>query len=227
MTKKEVKKSVYYQNKIDNLFGNKFGYRIRRKIFEFFMKVMQPTNTTSILDVGVSSEETKEVSNFFESLYPYPRNITCVGTEDGSYLETKYQGLRFHHITPHQALPFGDDEFDIVFSNAVAEHTGNRSQQEYFIQEIVRVAKGGFIVTPNRGFPLESHTGLPFIHYLPKKVFRRILKGTRLDYWSYEENLNLLNLCEFKELFPQSVRIESKKIKFFGFTSNLVIYFKK
>jgi hypothetical protein len=227
MKKDEEQTSVYYQNIIDNFFGNKFGFIVRQNIFDFFMTVMKPDNTTRILDVGVSSENTKVVSNFFESLYPHPWNITCVGTEDGSYLEAKYEGLHFFQVNPHQPLPFKDREFDVAFSNAVVEHTGNRSQQEFFIREICRVAKNVFIVTPNRGFPIETHTGLPLIHYLPKKIFRKILKGTKLEYWSYEDNLNLLNFHEFKEMFPSSARIESRKIKIFGFTSNLIIYYKK
>jgi hypothetical protein len=227
MVKNEEKNSVYYQNSIDNLFGNKFGIKVRQTIFDFFMMVMKPDNTTRILDVGVSSENARLVSNFFENLYPYPWNITCVGTEDGSYLEAKYEGLHFYQVNPHQALPFKDQEFDVAFSNAVVEHAGNRSQQEFFIREICRVAKNVFIVTPNRGFPLETHTGLPLIHYLPKKVFRKILRGTSLEYWSFEENLNLLNFREFKELFPHDIKTEFKKIKLFGFTSNLIIYYKK
>jgi hypothetical protein len=227
MVKNEEKNSVYYQNSIDNLFGNKFGIKVRQTIFDFFMMVMKPDNTTRILDVGVSSENARLVSNFFENLYPYPWNITCVGTEDGSYLEAKYEGLHFCRVNPHQALPFKDQEFDVAFSNAVVEHAGNRLQQEFFIREICRVAKNVFIVTPNRGFPIETHTGLPLIHYLPKRIFRIILKGTKFDYWSYEDNLNLLNLFEFKELFPNDVGIRSKMIKIFGFPSNLIIYYKK
>jgi len=227
MKKDEEQISVYYQNVIDNLFGNKFGFIVRQNIFDFFMTVMKPDNTTRILDVGVSSENTKSVSNFFENLYPYPWNITCVGTEDGSYLEAKYNGLRFYRVNPHQVLPFKDQDFDVAFSNAVVEHTGNRSQQKFFIREICRVAKNVFIITPNRGFPLETHTGLPLIHYLPKRVFRKILKGTKFDYWSSEDNLNLLTVREFKELFPHDVGIEFKKIKIFGFTSNLIVYYKK
>jgi SAM-dependent methyltransferase len=227
MTKDEEITSVYYQNSIDNLFGNKFGFMVRKKTFNFFMTVMKPDATTRILDVGVSSENTKLLSNFFEYFYPYPGNITCVGTEDGSHLEVKYNGLHFYQVNPHERLPFKDLEFDIAFSNAVIEHVGNRYQQEFFIKEICRVAKNVFIVTPNRGFPIETHTGLPLIHYLPKKIFRRILKTIGLEYWSSEENLNLLNFREFKELFPHDIMIEFKKIKLFGFTSNLIIYLKK
>jgi hypothetical protein len=227
MMKNKEQTSVYYQNVLDNLFGNKFGFKVRQNIFDFFMTVMKPDNTTRILDVGVSSENTKLVSNFFENHYPYPWNIICVGTEDGSYLETKYEGLNFCRVNPHQALPFKDQEFDVAFSNAVVEHAGNRSQQEFFIREICRVAKNFFIVTPNRGFPLETHTGLPLIHFLPKRIFRKILKRTKFDYWSSEDNLNLLTFREFNELFPGGLRIQSKKIKIFGLTSNLIVYYKK
>ncbi len=64
-------------------------------------------------------------------------------------------------------LPFADGEFDVVFSNAVIEHVGGREQQRRFVEEALRVARRAFITTPNRWFPVEVHTLLPLVHWLP------------------------------------------------------------
>ena len=55
-------------------------------MFLLFMEVMRPGPETTVLDVGVTSDERYRESNYFEQMYPYPHNITCVGTEDGSHL---------------------------------------------------------------------------------------------------------------------------------------------
>ena len=64
-------------------------------------------------------------------------------------------------------MPFADGEFDIVFSNAVIEHVGGREQQRRFVEESLRVARRAFVTTPNRWFPVEVHTRLPLVHWLP------------------------------------------------------------
>ena len=65
-----------------------------------------------------------------------------------------------------------------------------------------------FITTPYRFFPVDFHTKLPFVHMLPKKIHRYILKLLFLDEYSKEENLNLLNLYEIDTL------IKKKKERF-------------
>ena len=79
-------------------------------------------------------------------------------------------------MQPGEPLPFRDGEFDVVFSNAVVEHVGSRTAQAAFVGELCRVGKSFFITTPNRWFPVEHHTGLPLLHYLPASVFRSLLR---------------------------------------------------
>ena len=219
--------SQYYQNSIKIPYASNIGLHVRKKIFSKFLEGFHPTKFDSVLDVGVTSEKTLEVSNFFEKLYPFPENITCIGTEDGSHLEEVYPGARYIRVFPNKPLPFDDNQFDLAFSNAVVEHTGKFESQRFFINEICRVSKKFFVVTPNRWFPFETHTGLPLIHFLPKFVFRKILISTRYSFWSSEDNLNLLGLKEFRLLFPDRVSIQTQKIRFFGMTSNLIIFGSK
>jgi len=204
--------------------ASKLSLLARRKIFDLFIKVFQPDQNMSVLDLGVTSDNTFPESNYFESFYPYHEKVTCAGTEDGSHLEAKFPGVRYVRVNGGRRLPFRDKEFDVVFSNAVVEHTGNRAEQRFFIHEACRVGQNFFITTPNRWFPVETHTGIPLLHFLPQIWFRRLIKNTRYNYWSHEENLNLLTIGELRNLFPGKVAPRLEKVRVFGMPSNLVAY---
>lgn len=191
-------------------------------MFRLFMETFRPRPDTTILDVGVTSDRSFQESNYFERMYPYPHNITCVGTEDGSHLSLEYPGLQYHRVIAGEPLPFSSGQFDIVFSNAVLEHVGSRAAQASFLREICRVGNAFFITTPNRWFPIEHHTGLPLVHYLPASVFRRLIRNTRYRYWSDEVHLNILTAGALKQLLPSDVDAQVRRIFFAGIPSNLI-----
>lgn len=193
-------------------------------MFLLFMETMQPGPETSVLDVGVTSDERFRESNYFEQMYPFPQNITCVGTEDGSHLALRYPGLVYRQALSGDPLPFRDAEFDVVFSNAVLEHVGSRRAQSAFVRELCRVSRRFFVTTPNRWFPVEHHTGLPLLHYLPASVFRALLSRTPYRHWSEESNLNILTARELVSLFPPDAEIDTRSVRFAGLPSNLVAF---
>jgi SAM-dependent methyltransferase len=217
-------KSAYYMHSGAVPMSSKVSFHVRRKMFQLFMNVMHPSETTSILDLGVTSDEEHQESNYFERFYPHKHRIVCVGTEDGSYLERAYPGITFKSIQSGQNLPFADRQFDIVFSNAVIEHTGAEVRQKLFIREALRVSKAFYFTTPNRFFPIEMHTGLPLLHFLPKPVHRLLLAKIGYNYWASESNLNLMDAKGFRRLFPDSIPVKVMKIRLLGFVSNLVAY---
>lgn len=110
--------SPYYKDTGRIPFTSRISLLFRERIFAKFMVNVKPDANHKILDIGVTCDDQYQESNYFERLYPYKDKIVCVGTEDGSYLETKYPGIKFIHIIPHAPLPFKDNEFDVVFSNA-------------------------------------------------------------------------------------------------------------
>jgi hypothetical protein len=70
-----------------------------------------------------------------------------------------------------------DNFYEIVHSNATIEHVGSFDNQIKFVRELYRISKKIiFIQTPNRYFPIDFHTLLPFLHWLPKKMHRKILE---------------------------------------------------
>jgi hypothetical protein len=204
--------------------ASRVSRHVREEMFALFMATMCPTRGTSILDLGVTSDHRYQESNYFEQLYPYKDKIVCAGIEDASFLEQKYPGVTFVPIEANRPLSFSDKQFDVVFSNAVVEHVGGLKNQQFFIEESLRVARAFFITTPNRWFPVEMHTGLPFLHYLPMRFYRVILAQIGLQYWASEDNLNLLDGNSFLRLFSPSVSVSIAKVRFLGIPSNLIAY---
>lgn len=218
--------SVYYQHSGKIALASRLSLHVRTQVFQRFMDVMKPVPTDKVLDIGVTSDTQYQESNFFEKLYPYKEQLVCVGTEDGKGLEKMYPGLKFFQVMPGKKLPFGDNEFDIAFSNAVIEHVGSFAEQQTFVAEACRVARRVFISTPNRWFPIEHHTSIPLLHYLPKPLYRRIIHRTPFRFWPYEENLNILTISEFRQSFPPeySPRVEQMGMVLGVLSSNLAAY---
>lgn len=215
-------RSDFYQHSGSVPLASRISLHVRRKMFDLFMRELAPGPDTTILDIGVTSDTTYAESNYLEKLYPYPHRITCVGTEDGSHLMAETPGLIYKAVQPGAPLPFRDREFDIVFSNAVIEHTGSRNQQVAFAREACRVGKAFFITTPCRWFPFEHHTGLPLLHYLPPSVFRALLRRTCYRFWSEEKNLNILTARGFASLFPEKIHADIRVVRLAGIPSNLI-----
>ncbi|TZF91227.1 class I SAM-dependent methyltransferase [Cognatilysobacter lacus] len=199
--------------------------RQRRVMYERFLALQKPQAGESILDVGATSDDTYESSNYLESWYPDKGAITACGIDDASFLEQKFPGMRFVRADGRD-LPFADESFDIVHSSAVLEHVGSNSTQQNFVRELIRVAKRGvFLTTPNRWFPVEFHSVLPIVHWLPAAQFRAILRLLGHRSLDREENLNLLTPAQVAAMCARLPRVRAMKLELptlFGWPSNIV-----
>lgn len=179
----------------------------------------------TILDVGVTSDQSYQSSNYLETWYPHKHAITAVGIDDARFLEELYPGVEFI-LANGLDLPFDDHSIDIVHSSAVLEHVGSSDNQLRFIRECCRVARRAvFLTTPNRWFPVEVHTVLPLVHWLPPRLFRASLRGERYRFFALEENLNLVSSADLREMI-KSVKDFDLKISgvtLAGWTSNLLV----
>ena len=92
-------------------------------------------------------------------------------------------------------------------------------------KNIQKLSKKLFIITtPNRGYPLDFHTKLPFIHWLPKRIHRKILKSLGMNFFSEEKNLNLLSKRNIKDFLESlNIKYEIINIKLLGITSNFIV----
>jgi len=184
--------------------------RSRERKLELFLEELQPTQGTTVLDVGADELGFGEgggcgTLNFFEERYPWPERITALGLHDGAGFRARYPGIEYVQGDAC-ALPFAENSFDVVFSNAVIEHVGGAERQRRFVSEALRVGRRVFITTPNRRFPVEVHTRLPLVHWLPDTVSHPVYRATGKE---FAADVRLLTRKSFRELFPGRVRIVS------------------
>lgn len=200
------------------------GVYLRRKMFEKLQKITAHEQIDTILDVGVTSSQKNIFDNYFEAWFPNKEKITALSDQDASFLELKYPGLKFVR-GDGKRLNFPDNSFDLVISSATIEHVGSSTNQKIFIHELLRVSKKFvFITTPNKYFPIELHTYLPILHWLPKSLHRKILRTLKLDFFADEKNLNLLSKSELKSLYPLGKIFD---IYLFGWKSNMILFIEK
>lgn len=193
-------------------------------MYRILKPVLSDAKFKSILDVGSTADIGKS-SNAFLHFF---KADTIVSVSDQEITETT-RG-QFPHIEFRKdnglELDIEDSSFDLVFSNAVIEHVGNLQNVERFILEAVRVAKYRVVlITPNRWFPLETHTKLLFLHWFPPKYFRLFLKKLGMKFFSMEENLNLLSKSMLHSvLINQNIAdFHLSYVHFLGYPSNIVV----
>jgi len=200
----------------------------RRKMYAAFL-ALGIGDDDEILDVGVTSDRSFEHSNYLELWHPHKARLTAVGVDDASHLPVAYPGVRFVRADG-RALPFADAVFDFVHSSAVLEHVGSRAQQARFVAELARVArKGVFLTTPNRWFPVEFHTLMPLVHWLPPRLFRRLLVALGRDFFAAESNLNLLSAGQIRAM-AEAIGLsgyEVRGLRLLGWPANLLFILRK
>lgn len=200
--------------------------KVRYDIFRMVMAEFSFSESDEVLDLGATSDQSYASSNYFERLYPYKNKIVAAGIDDARFLEELYPGLRFVHADALD-LPFEDGAFDYVHSSAVLEHVGCFANQRKMVAECARVARQGIcLTTPNRWFPVEFHTQLPLLHWLPKAWFRRILEQFGQTELAKEENLNLMTERDLRKAVEGvrgwSFRFDEARL--LGMKSNLVLF---
>ena len=177
---------------------------LRAKKVDILMGMLASQPASSLLDVGGGAGLTGE----FLRLYAAFRNVTIVNVVMPAQLTS------FEMNSPPDVvlgdgccLPFRTKSYDWVFSNAVIEHVGGPERQKQFAGEIRRVAKKGyFVTTPNKYFPIEPHSYLPFYQFLPESAQRKVIRLAPAwvhDFASSKE-IDLLTPRQFRDLFPEA-----------------------
>lgn len=137
------------------------------------------------------------------------------------------------------SFPFSDNTFDHIYSISVLEHTDDPVA---VLQEAARVLKPGgtfYLAFPNKLYPKETHNGLWFISYLPRRIADWVLKKSGrsgLDsYW----NLHFISFCMLKRWITKNniplhiryetdssktiMRIAKKVLAFFGLHYSMLL----
>ena len=180
------------------------------KIARFFT-LMAPEQSDLTLELGASGKHSQ--TQMLEQ-YPWPGRVVAANLyfTELRLLVEKHPEVRAV-MCDASALPFRDDAFDIVYSNAVIEHLPTPDAQERMAREIMRCGKRWFVTTPNKWFPFEFHARLPFVSWFSgTRAFRAVV---RIFSWDHMRNhyrfrpcsdpdVRLLSARKLKRLLPPS-----------------------
>lgn len=195
-----------------NYFYTHLGQRFRRKRFEQFLEVVQPSAGETILDIGGTPGFW--VNNRIPNVGLIVSNLS---TEQLSGRDSFANVF----VADGCQLPFASGSVDIAFSNSVIEHVGDFDRQTEFAKEVLRVGKRIWVQTPAKGCPVEPHFIGLFVHWFGPRVQRRLIRWftirglldrpTRREIEKAVQRTRLITRREFAEMFP-GCRIRTERL---------------
>lgn len=165
--------------------ANRVAAAARARRFELLLSLTGAHAGTRILDLGCGSLGLRALA---------PAGFDITGLDRAE--RPSYPGP-FVCADVTAGLPFGEDEFDLVYCSSVIEHL-EPALRERFAAELRRVGRGWFVQTPAASFPIEPHSLLPFAHWLTPSLRRRYWRLGVAGDW---EPIELLGRRELAELF--------------------------
>lgn len=202
--------------------------RARAKRAGIFRRSCKLTTDTRILDIG--SEDGTNIAQLLQGTAVVPANVYIADISEAAVrIGMERYGFQPVVIPESGRLPFEDRFFDVVYCSSVIEHVTvpkalvweirdgqsfsrhawNRQQE--FAGEIQRLGRTYFVQTPNRLFPVESHTWLPFVGYLPRRLLVPLLKlSNRVWPKKTAPDWNLLSAPEMARLFPDATIVQER-----------------
>ena len=151
-----------------------------------------------VLDLGGGS------ASFFAAAYHKPDRIILLDVDLNPVREAKerYPGLCFI-VADGERLPLANSSIGMTVCNSVIEHVDD---PDALAAEIRRVSQSFFLQTPNKDFPLETHSfvAIPFYHFIPWTWLRRfVCELVGADY-EYVSGVRYLSEQRLKQLFPEA-----------------------
>ena len=209
-------------------FTDKIILSNRKKIINIIYHFFKNKNLFNILDIGSTSDENQS-SNIIIKKLKFFKEFNSISNQkiSNDFFKKTLKKSITKNLFHSEIKKF---ESDVVISNATIEHVGSKKKQIKMCENIIKLSKKYFIIiTPNRLHPLEFHTKIPLIHWMPKKIHRKILKFLGFNFLSKEENLNLLTK---KDLIDIMKELKQSKcyffhIRFLFFKSNIILIGEK
>ena len=167
----------------------------RRKKTHFILGFLAEQGVRDVLLVGATGDENGDNPNLVNSGVIEKSIAEYYPVKMGINIEPASTAYPFV-IADARAMPFTDDYVDFALANAIIEHVGQECDQRRMVEEMTRVARTWIITTPNKWFPVESHTSTLFLHWAP---------GWRKDHG--KEFSRLLSRREFRALLPRTAKL--------------------
>lgn len=128
-----------------------------------------------VLEIGCGSGV---ISSTLAKMGNPQMRVTAIDVTDSRIVTEGYDFIKVDGTK----LPFESDSFDIVISNHVIEHVGNRCDQLHHLHEISRVMKPSgitYLAVPNKWRVIEPHYRLPLLSWLPTPLADLYLRSTK------------------------------------------------
>lgn len=192
--------------------------RARAARMKSFVETMRLKPGQRVLDLGGTTKLWR--------LVDVPLNVTVLNL-DGQAIDEKRYGA--HHFTvvrgdATDVKAYGDQSFDLVFSNSCIEHVGPAEKQEAFAREVRRLAPSYWVQTPAMGFPIEAHTGLPFWWLYPQTARDALVRRwgrSRPGYAEFISGTRVLRRRDLERFFPDGTVAPEK---FMGMTKSHTVW---
>jgi len=216
-------KSIFVTNHFK--FIDRLVLKKRKEIANIINYQLKNVEIIDALDIGSTNDDDFESSNF---LIKNINNVKFYKSISNQVIVDKFFSSKLTKSITDELSKEEVDKFksDLVISNATIEHVGSLKNQIKMISNTIKLSKKIFILTtPNRFHPIDFHTKLPLIHWLPKWLHRKILIILRLNFFAKEDNLNLMSENDLR-LILKDMNIKNYKfyyIRLFGFKSNFLI----
>lgn len=155
----------------------------RRKAakIERLMGLADTSRALRVLEVGTGGGG---IANYFGTHPDLRCEVIAVDVCDLREVEDGYRFVQVAGVD----LPFEDQSFDLVITNHVIEHVGDRNAQLRHLGEIHRVMKvggAGYLAVPNRWMLVEPHYHLILLSWLPRRLrtpyLRMLGRGNHYD----------------------------------------------
>lgn len=215
----------YIKRLANNSDAASLAVKLRRKRFEFFLRLLDGVPAPiRILDVGGTPQ-------FWSTMPDSGRERLHITLVNLVREPATVSGMESLAGDARDLSQFGDDEFDVVFSNSVIEHLGSFDAQRRMADEVRRVGSRYFIQTPNLFFPLEPHFLVPGFQFFPLGVrawmvshfdvgwYKRIPDAERAR--AEVASVRLLSRSDLRRLFPEARVYEER---FVGMVKSFVAY---
>lgn len=209
----------------------------RQKRAQMFRDAFALDENTRILDLG--SENGHHIHAVLRGTGVRSKNV-YIADINQDLVETGAKRFGFNPVFVNESgpLPFPDGFFDVVYCSSVIEHVtlpkervwreysgrkfrdAAKKRQKEFADEIRRLGRKYFVQTPYRHFPVESHSWLPGLGWLPRWLLLPALRFSNAV-WVKKTNPDwyLMNRREMSELFPDAKILEEKSL---GLTKSLI-----
>lgn len=204
--------------------------RSRKKRIQLFKGHFRLGPETRILDLG--GWDGSHVNALIEGTRILRSNVYVADIDEKAiHLSHERHGFTPVLIPEDGQLPYPDGYFDVVFCSSVLEHvTVPKSQmwdirsgkvfrdlsmahQEKFSSEIRRLGKSYYVQVPYRGFPVETHSWLPFLAQLPRNLQITAIKLAN-RFWIKQTipDFYLPNVTEMRHYFPGAQILWEKQL---------------